>query len=372
MPGIDDRDRPGRAVVGVAAEEARDRLERALRRRQPDALRRLVGQGLEPLERERQVRPALGARERVDLVDDHGADGAQRLARRRGEHQVEGFRRRDEDVGRVGEQLASLARGRVSGSHPHDHLVREAGAGALGRVAHAGERRPQVLLHVDRERAQRRDVDDAGAGLRVGGGGSVASRSIAHRKAASVLPEPVGASTQGVLAPSDGLPALRLSERGRVERRLEPVTHRWREGGQAHDPTLARNTDNAGAARIGRQRRMRAMSGRSSRRLLVAAGALVLAIGGVAHGQTSSPAPSPGAEVGSAEDQVVLSGTVSVPRGRSVGEVVVFHGRAVVAGVVVGDVVVLDGPVVISGQVSGTVVAMNGPIRLAAHRLGRG
>ncbi len=62
----------------------------------------------------------------------------------------------------------------------------------------------------------------------------------------------------------------------------------------------------------------------------------------------------------------MLSGTVTVPRGQSVGEVVVFHGRVFVAGVVVGDVVVIDGPVVISGQVSGSVVAMNGPIRLAA------
>ena len=108
------------------------------------------------------------------------------------------------------------------------------------------------------------------------------------------------------------------------------------------------------------------MSGRSSLRLVVAVGAVVLATGGVAHGQTPSPTPAPGADVGSAEDQVVLSGTVTVPRGRAVGEVVVFHGRAVIAGVVVGDVVVLDGPVVIAGQVSGTVVAMNGPIRLAA------
>jgi hypothetical protein len=66
------------------------------------------------------------------------------------------------------------------------------------------------------------------------------------------------------------------------------------------------------------------------------------------------------------EDQVVLSGTVVVPRGRSVGEVVVFHGRAIVAGVVVGDVVVVDGPVVVSGQVSGSVVTLNGPIRLAS------
>ncbi len=66
-----------------------------------------------------------------------------------------------------------------------------------------------------------------------------------------------------------------------------------------------------------------------------------------------------------AVDQVVLSGTVDVPRGASVGEVVVFHGSADIAGVVHGDVVVLDGPVAISGLVSGTVVAMNGPIRLS-------
>lgn len=79
----------------------------------------------------------------------------------------------------------------------------------------------------------------------------------------------------------------------------------------------------------------------------------------------SSPTPRPGAATAGIEDQVMLSGTVAVPRGRTVGQVVVFHGRAIVAGVAAGDVVVLDGPVVVSGQVSGTVVAMNGPIRLA-------
>ena len=83
-----------------------------------------------------------------------------------------------------------------------------------------------------------------------------------------------------------------------------------------------------------------------------------------ASATAQTPAPTPGADVGRAEDQVVLSGTVTVPRGQSVGEVVVFHGRVFVEGVVAGDVVVLDGPVVISGQVSGSVVAMNGPIRL--------
>jgi hypothetical protein len=114
---------------------------------------------------------------------------------------------------------------------------------------------------------------------------------------------------------------------------------------------------------------MRAMPGRSSFRavavLVAVLGATVL-VEGTALAQTPSATPRPGADVRRAEDQVVLSGTVTVPRGRSVGQVVVFHGRAVVAGVVVGDVVVLDGPVEISGQVSGTVVAMNGPIRLGA------
>lgn len=108
---------------------------------------------------------------------------------------------------------------------------------------------------------------------------------------------------------------------------------------------------------------MRAMLGRTSLGVTVCIVlSAIFMLTGTAHGQT--PAPSPGADVGRAEDQVVLSGTVTVPRGQSVGEVVVFHGRVFVAGVVAGDVVVLDGPIVVSGQVSGSVVAMNGPIRL--------
>lgn len=65
-----------------------------------------------------------------------------------------------------------------------------------------------------------------------------------------------------------------------------------------------------------------------------------------------------------AEDQIVLSGTVDVPRGREVGEVVVLHGSASIAGVALGDVVVLDGGITVEGQVSGSVIAVNGPVRL--------
>jgi hypothetical protein len=62
--------------------------------------------------------------------------------------------------------------------------------------------------------------------------------------------------------------------------------------------------------------------------------------------------------------QVVLSGNVVVPRGRVVGEVVVFHGSATIGGVAAGDVIVLDGPVTVGGQVAGDVIAFDGPVRL--------
>jgi hypothetical protein len=80
------------------------------------------------------------------------------------------------------------------------------------------------------------------------------------------------------------------------------------------------------------------------------------------------PAPAIAAVVGQRaldpEDQIVLAGTVSVPRGSRVGEVVVFSGRVRVDGVVTGDVVILEGPVTIRGQVDGSVIAADGDVRL--------
>ena len=112
-------------------------------------------------------------------------------------------------------------------------------------------------------------------------------------------------------------------------------------------------------------------------RLQVAAAfALVsLCVGGsVAHAQVQlSPSPSPsasgvpGADVPAApQDQIVLSGRVVVPRGQTVGEVVVVTGRVQIAGVVQGDVVVVDGPILVTGQVSGSVVSVDGSVRLAS------
>lgn len=65
-------------------------------------------------------------------------------------------------------------------------------------------------------------------------------------------------------------------------------------------------------------------------------------------------------------DQIVLSGHVSVPAGRAVGEVVVFDGTVRVDGVVRGDIVVLSGGVRVAGQVGGTVVVVDGSVVVEA------
>ena len=73
-----------------------------------------------------------------------------------------------------------------------------------------------------------------------------------------------------------------------------------------------------------------------------------------------------------AEDQIVLSGSVTVPRGKEAGEIVVFHGSATIAGVALGDVVVLDGPILVNGQVSGAVIAVTGDVTLGPGAQVRG
>ena len=107
--------------------------------------------------------------------------------------QVQRLGRGDEDVRRPPAEGAPLLGRGVARPHRHAHLAR-AVAQPLGRQGDAGQRRPQVALHVVDERLERRDVQDpqpAHAGRR--GGSSTSSRSRHQRNAASVLPLPVGA-----------------------------------------------------------------------------------------------------------------------------------------------------------------------------------
>ena len=99
--------------------------------------RHLDDELLEPLEREGEVRAALGGGERVDLVDDHRARRWRSVvARRRRQHQVEGLGRRDQQVGRAAQQRLAIVAPSVAGAHRHRRHV-ERLAEPLGREADA-------------------------------------------------------------------------------------------------------------------------------------------------------------------------------------------------------------------------------------------
>ena len=151
-----------------AAEEAGDLLEGADGRAETDALGRLLEQVVEALEADAEVGAALGAGDRVDLVDDDGVDAAERLARLAGQHEEQRLGRRDEDVGRGRAELAPVGGAGVARAQP-DGEVRDGGLEPLGGVADAGQRGAEVALDVDAERLERRDVEHArAAGLVVG------------------------------------------------------------------------------------------------------------------------------------------------------------------------------------------------------------
>ena len=62
---------------------------------------------------------AFGGGEVVNLVHDHGGDAREGVAGGAGEHEVEGFRGGDENVGWVADELAAFACGGVAAAHAH-------------------------------------------------------------------------------------------------------------------------------------------------------------------------------------------------------------------------------------------------------------
>ena len=95
------------------------------------------------------------------------------------------------------------------------------GAQPLGRERDPGERRAEVLLDVDRERAQRRDVEDAAA-LALRGNGCVAEPVDRGQERGERLARAGGGEQKGVVTGADRGPALLLGAGGRGEARLEP------------------------------------------------------------------------------------------------------------------------------------------------------
>ncbi len=232
----------------AAAEETGHDAQRTLRRRQPDALRRFLGECLEPLERQRHVCAALGAGEGVDLVDDHPLDAAQRLARLRGEQQVERLGRGDQDVRRPLAERAPLLGRRVAGAHRHLNIARQVVLAAIARRQRdTGERRTKVAVHVVNERLQRRNVEDAQAAQRIVGDRLAHQPIEAPQERGERLARAGGSADQRVLTGRDGRPAQGLGGSRRIERGSEPIARGGRERGE----------------RINRRRVGRKLAGRS-------------------------------------------------------------------------------------------------------------
>ena len=222
-----------------AAEEPGHFLARAHRGRQPDALGRSLQQIVQPLQRQRQVRPALVAGQGVHLVHDDRLNRAQRLSGRRGEHEVQRLGRRDENVGRIAGDLAALVSGGVAGAHGRaDFGGFRATARALdGRQLGDGRKRPlQVAVHIGAESLQGRYVQHAHAANPLLACFSDPSL-LAHERVdrpqerRQRLARARRRYHERVLAPRDGLPRLALHRRGRPEGIGEPVAHRFRERG---------------------------------------------------------------------------------------------------------------------------------------------
>ncbi|CAH0252535.1 hypothetical protein SRABI26_03183 [Arthrobacter sp. Bi26] len=132
--------------------------------RKPDALGGLGQQRVEPFQRHRQMRPALGPGDGVDLVDNDRVDLTEGFARLGRQHQEEGFRGGDEDIGRVAEQRAAVGRRRVPGPDAHGN-ERGGQVQAFGGLRDADQRCAEVAFDVDAESLERGNVQHSGLPL---------------------------------------------------------------------------------------------------------------------------------------------------------------------------------------------------------------
>ena len=168
------------------------------------------------------MRAALGRRDRVDLVDDHGLRVAKQLARSRRQHQVERLRRRDQDVRRMAQHRRALAGRRVAGADRNADVEGE-----------AAQRSPQIALDVVGERLQRRDVDEARSRL-------ARRRALTHElvecpeERRERLARACRCRDQDVLAGCDRRPGLGLGGRWGLEGVLEPRADLWRKCAEWH------------------------------------------------------------------------------------------------------------------------------------------
>ena len=232
VAGIDDG--AVRLAIGryglAPHQEARRVVERLDRRRQPDARSSTAADVVQPRQGQREMAAALVAHQRVDLVDDHGLHVAQDLAAPLcRQHQIERFGRRDQNVGRMLDDLLAVMLRRVARPQ-HRADVRRRIAQLLRDRRDLPQRLLQVALDVGAERLQRRDVDHLGLFeqrrfLRL-----AHQRIDRDEERRQRLAGAGGRGDQRVAARHDLRPAPLLRLGRRLERALEPGANSGMEG----------------------------------------------------------------------------------------------------------------------------------------------
>jgi len=159
------------------------------------------------------VRATLGARDGMNLVEDHGLDAAKHLPCLRGEQQEERLGGRDQDVRRRSQHPATFVGGGVPGPNPHGQL----------RVD-PYERVAQIALDVVVERLKRRDAEKAEPGAR-----GLVQPIDPDEESGKGLPGPRWRLDEDMPTRRDRRPAELLCRRRRRERPLEPRPRRLRE-----------------------------------------------------------------------------------------------------------------------------------------------
>ena len=143
-----------------------DVLDRPDGGREPDALGGRSEQGVETLEREGQVSPALRAGDRVYLVEDDRVDSPERLPTCRSKKQEKRLGCRDEDVCRCPRESGALGRRGVARSRCDGDLG-DLDPKPTGLLGDPDERASQVSIDVDRKGLEGGDIQDAAAPGRV-------------------------------------------------------------------------------------------------------------------------------------------------------------------------------------------------------------
>ena len=208
-----------------ARDEPADHFDRLLRRGEADPRNGPADERVQALEGERQMGAALIVGDRVNLVDDDGADrpeDAAALLRR--EENVQGLGRRHEDVRRPLEHGAPRGHERVAGADGRPDLRQR--VSALQREREDFRERPvEILLHVVPERLERRDVHDLRRVLQRAGGGLPDQHVDAREERGQRLAGAGRRGNQRVAAGENLRPAPFLRLGRRAEFREEPVPH---------------------------------------------------------------------------------------------------------------------------------------------------